>query len=420
MDSCDLLIDEAAQVVTVAGRAPRLRGDLDAAGVIQDGAIAVTGERIVAVGPARAIRERFAPKKTLSARGGTVLPGFVDAHTHPVFARTREAEYDLRLRGATYQQITAAGGGIFSSVTALRATADDVLVALVRSHFDRFLRGGTTTIEAKSGYGLTTDDELRSLEALRAVAASHPLEVAATFLGAHQMPKEFAGRRADYLRLLVDEMLPEVKRRGLAEACDVFADDGAYDVAEARTLLEGARAQGFALRVHSDELANIGATELAASLGAKSCDHLCRISGAGIEALAASGTTAVLLPGTVLSLGMKAVPPARRMIDSGCAVALGTDFNPGTSYVTSMVAVIALACSLLRMTVAEALTAATLNAAHSLGRADRIGSIEQGKQADLVVLDRPSYLFLGYELGADPVAHVIKRGAIVHSRSEGR
>lgn len=416
MEPCDLLITNAAEVVTLAGPAPRVGPALSDPGRVPDGAVAVAGRSIAAVGPRADLERRFRPRAVLDARGGSVLPGFVDAHTHPVFAATREAEFDLRLRGKTYQEITAAGGGIFSSVRALRRAATGDLEAAVRGHFDRFLAHGTTTLEAKSGYGLNLDDELRSLEVLRDVAAEHPLEVHRTFLGAHQMPEEYAGRRAEYLDFLIQRALPEVRRLDLASACDVFCDEGAYTLDESRRILAAAQGEGFRLRVHADELAQTGASELAAELGADSADHLCRIRESGIARLRDAGTTAVLLPGTVLSLGAKALPPARRMVDAGAIVAVATDFNPGTSYVVSMPMAIAIACCLLRLTVAEALAAATINAAWSLRIADRVGSIAPGKQADLVVLDRPSYLFLAYQLGENPVAAVVKAGSVVGRR----
>jgi imidazolonepropionase len=417
MRSCDLVIDDLAQVVTPIGPAPRRRDDLASLSVLEDGAVAIEGGLIAAIGRRAEINAEFAPRARLAGGGGTLLPGFVDAHTHPVFAATREREFEMRLRGSTYQEITAAGGGIFSSVRSLRAATDDSLVAATRRHFDRFLRTGTTTLEAKSGYGLSFRDELRSLEVLALAGRDHPLEVAPTFLGAHQIPEESKHDRAGYIDRLIGEMMPEVKRRGLARACDVFCDDGAYTVPEARRVLEAAKAQGFALRVHADELARLGATELAVELGAESADHLCRVDEGAIAALGDSATAAVLLPGTVLSLGLKAIPPARKLIAAGAAIVVATDFNPGTSYLSSMPLCIALACDILRLNVAEAITAATLNAAWSLGRADRIGSIEVGKQADLVVIDRPSPLFLGYELGENLVAAVVKRGVVVDDRA---
>lgn len=415
MDPCDLLVTNAAEVLTLRGPVPRVGAALDDLGIEPDGAVAIRAGRIVAVGPARSIEARFAPRRTLDAGGGIVLPGFVDAHTHPVFAATREREFDLRLRGRTYQEITAAGGGIFSSVRSLRAASTADLETGVRTHFERFLDDGTTTIEAKSGYGLNLDDELRSLEILRRVATDHALEVFPTFLGAHQMPEEFKTRRGEYVAFLREQALPEVKRRGLARACDVFCDDGAFTLDEARAVLSAAREQGFQLRVHADELAQIGASELAAELEAASADHLCKATPAAIQALARARTTAVLLPATVLSLGVKAIPPARALIDARVPVAIATDFNPGTSYTTSMPLAIALACCLLRLTVAESIAAATVNAAYSLRLHDRIGRIEPDMQADLVVLARPSHLFLGYELGASRVHAVVKRGRVVRA-----
>lgn len=416
MQRCDLILENLSQVVTPLGGAPRRRAELAAIAVIEDGAVAVADGRIVAVGTRSEISDSWSARESIDGRRGTLLPGFVDSHAHPVFAATREREFEMRLNGATYQEITAAGGGIFSSVRSLRAMSDAELATRTRSNLDRFLASGTTTLEAKSGYGLSLADELRSLEAIRAASAGHPVETLPTFLGAHQMPEEHRGDRAGYLEKLISEMLPEVKRRGLARACDVFCDDGAYTVAEARVVLEAAKRAGFALRVHAEELARTGAVELAVELEAESADHLCKVDDAAIAALAGSDTAAVLLPGTVLSLGLKAIPPARKMVDAGAVVVIASDFNPGTSYLSSMPLTIALACDVLRLTVAEAITAATLNAAWSLRCEDRVGSIEPGKQADLVLLDRPSHLFLGYELGENLVSMVFKRGAIVVDR----
>lgn len=416
MRRCDLLLENLSQIVTSKGPAPKRGAELGVVETIEDGAVAIEGGRIAAVGRRADLTAAFDPRERLDGNGGTLLPGFVDAHAHPVFATTREREYEMRLRGATYQEITASGGGIFSSVRALRAVDDDTLAARTRANLDRFVASGTTTLEAKSGYGLSFADELRSLEAIKRASIDHPIETLPTFLGAHQVPEEHRHDRAGYLDRLVREMMPEVKKRGLARACDVFCDEGAYTVEEARIVLSEAKRQGFALRVHAEELARLGATELAVELGAESADHLCKVDDAAIRALAASDTAAVLLPGTVLSLGLKAIPPARKLIAAGAAVVVATDFNPGTSYLSSMPLTIALACDVLRLTVAEAITAATLNAAWSLRCDDRVGSIEPGKQADLVLLDRPSHLFLGYELGENLVSMVLKRGRVVVDR----
>ncbi len=418
MRSCDVLLTNLAEVATCAGAAPRVGRALDDAGVIERGAVAIGGAKIVAVGPEAAIRADWRAASEVDCGGGTLVPGFVDAHTHPVFAATREREFDLRVRGKSYQEITAAGGGIFSSVRSLRATDDATLERRLRARCDNFLAHGTTTVEAKSGYGLSAEDELRSLEVLARVAASHPLEVHPTFLGAHQVPAEWKADRAGYFDLLIDRVLPQVVARRLATACDVFCDEGAITVDESRRLLVAALRAGLRLRVHADELARIGASELAGELRADSADHLCKVDDAGIAALVRGGTCGVLLPGTVLSLGLKALPPARKLVDSGVPVVIATDFNPGTSYLQSMPVAIQLACSILRLTVAEALVAATANAAHSLRVADRVGSIEAGKDADLVLLDRASHLFLGYELGENPVRTVWKRGAVVYRRSD--
>lgn len=420
MDSIDLLVTGASEVVTLAGPAPRLGEALDDAGVRPGAAVAADGGKIVAVGPREELERRFRASLVLDARGGVVLPGFVDPHTHPVFGATREREFDQRLRGLSYEEITRRGGGIHSSVRSLRETPSERLLDLTLERFDRMLAHGTTTIEAKSGYGLDEEEEIRSLRILHEAAARHPIEVLPTFLGAHQIPPEYAERREEYVRLVAERMIPRVAEEGLARACDVFCDEGVYTVEEARTILQAAKARGLALRVHADELALTGAARLAAELGAESADHLCRADEAAIEALAASGTTAVLLPGTVLSLGDKARPPARRMIEAGVAVALATDFNPGTSYTTSMPLIVALACTLFGMTVAEALAASTLNAAFSLGAADRVGSIEVGKQADLVLYDRPSHLFLAYELGEPAIRAVVKAGRVVYERGRDR
>jgi imidazolonepropionase len=382
--------------------------------------VAVRGGRIVAVDEAARIAERFSARRRLSARGGTVLPGFCDAHTHPVFDATREREYDQRARGKTYQEITAAGGGIFSSVRSLRAAPRERLAALLEQRLDRFLVAGTTSIEAKSGYGLTAETELLSLELLREAGARHPVDIDPTCLAAHQVPPEFHGDRAAYVRLVALQILPEVARRGLARSADVFCDQGAYTVEEARQVLEGARAAGLALRVHADELAPVGAAELAAACGAQTADHLVHVSDAGIAAMARAGTAPVLLPGTCFSLRSRAVPPVRSMIDAGLPIVIATDFNPGTCYTPSMVAIVGLACGLLGLTVAQALAAATRNAAATLGLPGPRGLLAPGAVADLVVLDVPNHLHLGYEFGRDPVAAVVKDGELVCERAPAR
>jgi imidazolonepropionase len=344
------------------------------------------------------------------------MPGFVDPHTHPVFGATREAEFDMRLRGKTYIEITAAGGGIFSSVRSLRETSTEELTALLRARLDAFIALGTTTIEAKSGYGLNGDDEERSLEIIADCNARHPVDLVPTFLGAHQMPEEYAGDREAYIALLIDDIMPRIRKKGLAEFCDIFCEENVYEIDESRRIMTAARDLGFKLRFHADELASMGGAELAAEVGAASADHLVMVSDAGIDAMAGADVIPVILPGTVFSLNLKTRPPVRKMVDRGLPVALATDFNPGTSYVQSMPTVINISCCLLRMTVAEAVSASTVNAAWSLGRGDSIGSLQAGRQADLIVLDCPNHLFLGYRLGWNPVKTVVKKGRIVHER----
>ncbi len=419
----DLLVLGAAEVVTVAdgqglvaNASPRRGADLDALEVVAGGAVAVREGLVLAVGPQDDLLPIYEAETILDARGGTVLPGLVDPHTHPVFAATREGEFDLRARGGTYQDITAAGGGIFSSVGALRAATRADLAGRLRAHLDRFLACGTTSLEAKSGYGLDARTEWLSLELLAEADRTHAVDIDPTCLAAHQVPPEFKHDRAGYIELVTGTILPEASRRGLARSADVFCDAGAYSVEEARTVLAGAKRAGLALRVHADELAPVGAAELAAEMGATTADHLVKVSDAGIQAMAAAGTAPVLLPGTCFSLRLPEVAPVSRMIEAGLPITLATDFNPGTSYVPSMIEVIALACALLGLTVAQAITAATRNAAATLGLPGVRGQLAPGAMADLIVLDVPNHLFLGYQTGWNPVVSVVKGGRRVYTR----
>jgi imidazolonepropionase len=441
-EGVDLLVVDAAEVVTVAdetgagaaraggarageagggGPTAPLRGAaMDRPGVLAGAAIAMRDGRIVAVDAQARVLSRYDAPLTYSAQGGTVLPGLVDAHTHPVFGDTREAEADMRARGRSYVEITAAGGGIFSSVRSLRATSRERLAELLAGRLALLLACGTTSIEAKSGYGLSLESELLALELLAEADARQPVDIDRTCLAAHQVPPEYAQDRAGYVRLVTETILPEVRRRGLARSADVFCDRGAYTVPEARAVLTAARAQGFALRVHADELDAVGAAELAAACGAQTADHLVRITDTGLQALVRAGTTPVLLPGTCFSLRSTRTAPARRMIEAGLPLVIASDFNPGTSYVPSMITIIALACGLLGLTVAEAVTAATRNAAATLGLPGPRGMLAPGAVADLVLLDVPNHLFLGYQLGPDPVRAVVKDGRVVYERGTPR
>jgi imidazolonepropionase len=410
------VVHSAAEIATPRGNATRGGSKLGELDILPKAAVAIDAGRIVAVAPESDLRGKFRGRAELDARGGTIVPGFVDAHTHPVFAGTREGEFEMRTAGASYAQIAAGGGGILSSVRGVRAGSREELLAGLLVRLDRFLELGTTTIEAKSGYGLTLEDELKMLEVLAAAARAHPIEIVPTFLGAHAVPAEFRDLPERYVDLVVDEMLPRVVESRLAEYCDVFAESNFFDLDASRRILDRARGLGLGLRVHADQLSSFGAAELAAELGAASADHLERTSDTGIEALARAGVIPVLCPVVPLYLRLAEEAPARRMIDAGLAPALSTDFNPGSCYLQSMPEVLSWAALRYRMSAAEALTAGTLNAACSLGRGDRLGTIEAGKDADLLVLDVPNHVHLVYELGRNPVAAVVKRGRVVRDR----
>jgi len=417
MIEADLVVAGIGELATPEGRTPRLGKDLDRLRVVQDAAVACRQGRIVFAGPRAecAARVRSLPGACLvDAEGGTVLPGFVDAHTHLPFAGWREREFDQRLRGDSYQAIAARGGGILSTVAATRSVDEGVLADLVRARLDAMLARGTTTVEAKSGYGLTVEAELRQLRALRRGGAGHPVEVVPTFLGAHTVPAEHRQDRAAWVRLLVEQALPAVTAEHLAEYADAFVDAQAFTPQEARTVLEAARRAGLGVRVHADQLADDGGAALAASLRAASADHLEHVSEAGVEALARAGTTAVLLPAAGFFLRSAQKPPARRLIEAGVPVALATDFNPGTCPTESMPLVLVFGCLWAGLTVDEAIAAATLNGAHALGRAHETGSLEEGKRADLVVHGVPGRHHLVYRFGDSRVRTVIACGKVVY------
>jgi imidazolonepropionase len=380
--------------------------------------VAVVGEEIAEVGEERALRERWTAARELDAGGGTVVPGFVDAHTHPVFAGTREEEFELRVGGASYVEISKAGGGILSSVRGVRAASEEQLLAGLLVRLDRFLELGTTTVEAKTGYGLSLDDELRCLRVLARAAEQHPVELVPTFLGAHDVPPEYRDDRAAYVDLLVEEMIPRVAESGLARYCDIFTESHVFGLDDSRRILARAAELGLGLRLHVDQLTPLGGAELAAELGAASADHLECVTPRGIEALAAAGVIPVLCPIVPVYLRVDLEAPARAMVEAGLAPALATDFNPGSCYCQSMPEVLSFAALRYGFHAGEALCAATLNAACSLGLGERLGSIEAGKQADLVVLDAPNHHFLTYELARDPVRAVVKRGRVVVERPE--
>ena len=393
--------------MTAAGRAAPLRGAaLGELNVVEDGYVLCDDGRIAAVGPMRDLRPLAGDAVEVDGRGRCAIPGLVDCHTHACFAGDRVAEFDLRSLGASYEDVHASGGGILSTVRATRAAGEDALVAAVRRHRATMLAHGTTTFEAKSGYGLDRETELAML---RAVAAAGGIP---TWLGAHAVPPEFDDADA-YLDFALAEVLPEAAR--LAEAADVFLERGAFDRAQARRYLEACRAHGLALRLHGDQFTEAGAIPLALELGARSVDHLEATGPDGVRALAGSDVVGVLLPVAALFLG-RPMPPARALIDAGAAVALATDFNPGSAFCESLPVVCNLACTQLRMSPADALAACTVNAAHVLGRGDHLGRIAPGFAADLVLLDAPDWRYLAYHLGGDHVVAVIKDGAVVWNR----
>ena len=413
-----LLIKNAAQVVTASGASakPLVGEAMGRIGVIEDGAVAVSGDQITAVGPTAEIIQQIKTDrqtKVIDAAGKVVLPGLVDPHTHVVFGGSREHELSLKLQGVPYLEILARGGGILSSVEATRAASEDELIEQGIKYCRQMLAQGTTTAEAKSGYGLSTEAELKTLRAVRRVAAAQPVDLVPTFLGAHAVPKEFKREPDRYLDLVIEEMLPQVVEEKLARYCDVFCEEGVFSIAQSRRVLTAARAAGLELKLHADEIVPLGGAELAAELGAVSADHLLVISDQGIEKMAAAGVIAVLLPGTTFYLREEHYAPARKMIEAGVPVALATDFNPGSSPNNNLQLVINIACLYLRMTPAEVINAITINAAHALGRAAAIGSIKEHKTADLVIFDAPNFDYLAYRYGTNLVETVIKNGTVV-------
>ncbi len=373
----------------------------------------VRNGRIEAIGRTQEIEERLTPEyEVIDARNRVVLPGFVDAHTHAVFAGTRVDEYELRAAGASYRQISESGGGIRSTVRKTRAATEDELFEASRRYSNWFLRSGTTTVEAKSGYGLSLEHELKMLRVIRR------LGYVPTFLGAHEIPDEYRGKPDQYVTLIVDEMLPAVAQSRLAEYCDVFCEPGVFDVTMSRRILLRARELGFKLRMHADQLSRSGAAEVAAELGSVSADHLEQVDERGIAALTSANVQPVLLPASVYCLGLKRFAPARQMIDAGLAIVLATDFNPGSSPTPSMPFVLSLASTHMQMAPAEAITAATINAAYSLGRGSEIGSLEPGKHADFAIHDREDYREVAYFAGVESADIVFAKGEVVYSRAQ--
>ena len=413
-----MLIHSIAQLLTLAG-GPQRGADLGRLEIITDAAVLTSGETIAAVGKSAELRAAYPREPAFDARGRTALPGFVDAHTHLIWAGDRAAEFEQRLQGKPYLEILAEGGGILATLRATRQATLSELLEQTRRHAATLFRYGTTTAEVKTGYGLDTATELRMLAALLALDTHIPLEIVPTFLGAHAIAPEYKDRPQDYTDFICASMLPEVAAWWQEHAADrslpfvdVFCETGAFDLAQSRQILETARRLGFPLKIHADEFANLGGASLAAELGAVSADHLVQTSQADIQALARSQTVAVALPCTPFGLGEAHYTPAQAILAAGGLLAIATDTNPGTAWAESMPFAIALACRFLKLTPAQAVAAATINAAAAVGRSGRIGSLEPGKQADLILLSTADYRHLGYRFGTNLVTHVIKKGRV--------
>ncbi|HKV04740.1 MAG TPA: imidazolonepropionase [Candidatus Acidoferrales bacterium] len=414
----DWLITGCSELLTLRGPVPRRGRGLADLGLIRDGALLVRGDRIAAVGRRRRIERLREARRAerLDLGGRVVLPGFVDSHTHLIFPASRVSEYEQSISGKTYEQITRSGGGIRATVKGLRRATSDSLHRRARSHLRQFAAHGTTTLEAKSGYGLDWKSELKTLDVMERLHQDQPLDIAKTFLGAHVIPPEYRHRPDAFVDLLVRRWIPTVATAGLAEFCDVFCDRGAFTVEQARRILTAARACGLVPRVHAEQLAHTGAARLAIELHAASADHLEKIDQSDVRALALSGVACTLLPGCSFHLGLAQYAPARRLIDAGAIVALATDFNPGTSPTLSMPMILSLACARMRMTPSEAIAAATINPAYSLRLHDRVGSLEVGKYADLAAFDVDDYREIPYYFGVNLCTLTMKRGVVIRSK----
>ncbi len=412
-----LFFRHAAQLLTLAGPpAPRRGAALGQLGIIPGGGLLTEGEIILQVGPSRSL-ERQASRmraEAIDCRGRVVMPGFVDSHTHLVFAASRADDYEMRLAGKTYEEIARAGGGIQSSARKLRQASPACLQRQAQTFLQQMAAHGTTTVEVKTGYGLDIAQELKILRVIRCLKAESPLEIVPTLLAAHALPAAFRGRSHQFVDQVVSRLVPAVARQGLAEFIDCFCDRGAFSIEDCRGVLEAGKRCGLVPRLHAEQLSRTGATRLAIELEAASADHLDQVTAGDIRALARSKVVATLLPGANFHLGGQRYPPARRLVDAGAAVALATDFNPGTSPTLNMQFILSLACTQMRMMPGEAVVASTLNGACALRRSQRIGSLESGKQADLIVLDTPDYREIPYYFAVNHCVMTVKRGRIIH------
>ncbi len=417
----DLAIKNASELLTLRGKSDTLATgeDMKDLEILANGAVALSNGRIEWVGETPELKNAVCLDEStliIDASGKTVMPGFVDPHTHLIFAGSRESELLMKLEGKSYLDILKAGGGILRTMQATRNASADTLVAAASKRLDRMLRFGTTTVEAKSGYGLNVPDEIKMLEVIEALNETHPIDLVATFLGPHAIPPEFKGEPDAYIELMVNEALPTVADRGLAEYADIFCEAGVFDIQQSERWLTAAKGHGLGLKIHADEIENLGGVELACRLGAVSAEHLVRTSAREMDDMAEAGVVACLLPGTPFVLMKNRYANAREMIERGVGIALATDLNPNC-WTESMQIILTLACLNMKMTPAEAITAATINAAHAIKRGDEVGSLEVGKKGDVIILDVPNHIHLPYHFGVDLVETVVKSGKVFSTSS---
>ncbi len=414
MKIVDYIVHNAKEIITLKGK-NKARSDKDMSEIspITDSAMAIKDGIIVDIDTSHTIKQKYFPLQWIDAENTIICPGFVDPHTHPVFVHTRENEFEMRLQGKSYVEISKAGGGILSSINAVREADEDYLFELAYKRISRMIECGTTALEAKSGYGLSTESELKMLRVIKRLQEFMPIEIISTFMGAHEFPLEYRNNRQAYIDLLINEMMPEVKKQNLAEYVDIFTEAHVYNIEESRKILTRAKELGFKVRMHADEIEAIGGAELAAEMGAVSADHLGACSDEGIKAMKNAGVIATLLPGTLFSLRNKSYARARDMISAGLPVAIATDYNPGSCNLDSMQFAMTLSCLQMGMTPAETLTASTFNAACAIERQEYLGSLEIGKNADFIMLDIPSIAFIPYHFGSNNVKSVYRMGELI-------
>ncbi|MCJ7508224.1 MAG: imidazolonepropionase [candidate division Zixibacteria bacterium] len=415
----DLIIKSIGQFLTLysSKKGPRTGKDMQELGIIENGAVAIKGDRIISVGKTGKVLSKIKVGKNtkiIDAKDKVVTPGLVDCHTHPIFASTREEEFELRIKGKTYEEIARAGGGIKSSVKQLRTLSKEELIKLALPRLDRFLSYGTTTIEAKSGYGLSLEDEIKILDVIRELNKIHPIDLVPTFLGAHEFPEEYKNNKKGYIKILTEEMIPLVAKRKLAKFCDIFCEKGVFDIKNSRRILLTAKKYGLVPKLHAEQLSHFGGAKLAGQIGAVCADHLENVTLTDIKLLKKRGVIGVLLPGATFGLGLKNYAPARVMIENGLPVAISTDFNPGSSMSESLPMMMSLSCLMMKMTPAEAIVASTINPAYVLSMQNQIGSIELGKKADLVIWEVKNHKEIPYHYGINLVENVIKNGKVLN------